>query len=193
MAAPLTLTIYDTLDLNSAPNEWDYKNRTMTNLAIFIASLFVAIPDTLPGQRRKNCDVTHYFDNELDLGGTIDWTDPALESLDEVYEECSEANWDGYDAAPISLEAYFEASKLLRMIPSSYPMPDILPEPDGGIGLEWYKDRAFSFVISVTAKNIITYVGLFGKNNETYGTEYFTFSVPKIVLDSLRRLFPTIE
>jgi len=189
MAAPLTLTIYDTLDLDSAPNEWDYKNRTMTNLAIFIASLFVAIPDTLPGQRWKHSDVTYYFDNKLDLGGTIDWTDPALESLDEVYEECSEANWDGYDAAPISLEAYFEASKLLRIIPNSYPMPDILPEPDGGIGLEWYKDRVFSFVISVSGKNIITYVGLFGKNNETYGTENFPDSVPKVVLNSLKRLF----
>jgi len=189
MAAPLSLTIYDTLDLDSAPNQWGYKNRTMTNLAIFIASLFVAISDTLPGQRRKHCDVTHYFDNELDLKGTIDWTDNALKSLDEVYEECSEANWDGYDAAPISLEAYFEASKLLRIIPSSYPMPDILPEPNGEIGLEWYKDRGFSFVISVHGKNVITYVGLFGNNNETYGTEGFTNSVPKVVLNGLKRLF----
>jgi hypothetical protein len=189
MAEPLTLPVYNTLDLDSAQNEWDYKNRTMTYLANFIASLFLAMPDTLPSQRWKHCDVTHYFDNKLDLGGTIDWTDCALESLDEVYEECSKANWDGYDAAPISLEAYFEASKLLRIIPRSYPMPDILPEPDGEIGLEWYKDREFSFVISVCGKNIITYVGLFGKNNETYGAEDFTDSVPKVVLNGLKRLF----
>jgi len=48
MAEPLTLPVYITLDLDSAQNEWDYKNRTMTNLANFIAGLFLAMPDTLP-------------------------------------------------------------------------------------------------------------------------------------------------
>ena len=192
MAEPLTLPIYN-LDLNSAENEWDYKNRTMTNLANFIARLFLAIPDTLPSQRWEHSNVTYYFDNTLDLGGTIDWTDCALKSLNEVYDECLEANWDGYGASPIFPEAYFEASKLLRIIPASFPMPEILPEPSGEIGLEWYKERDFSFVISVGGKNIITYAGRFGKNNEIYGTEYFKDSVSKIILDGLRRLFSTIE
>ncbi len=68
-------------------------------------------------------------------------------------------------------------------------MPDILPEPDGGIGLEWYKEKGFSFVISVSGKNIITYVGRFGKNNEIYGSEDFTDSVPIVILNGLKRLF----
>jgi len=127
--------------------------------------------------------------DKINLERTIDWTNRALESLDEVYEKCSVANWDGYNAQPISREAFFEASKLLRILPNSFPVPDIGPEPDGGIGLEWYKEKWFSFIVSVNGKNIITYVGRFGKNNHFYGTESYNNSVPEIILNGLKRLF----
>ena len=126
---------------------------------------------------------------KTDLEGTIDWTNYALETLNEVYEECSAANWDGYNAQPISREKYFEASKLIRMLPNSFPVPDILPEPDGGIGLEWYQEKYFSFAVGITGKNMITYVGRFGKNNQTYGTETFIDSVSDVILNGLKRLF----
>lgn len=149
---------------------------------------FIYFEEFISSLREKETDsITDT--TKLNLEGTIDWTDSALKNLDEVYDECSAENWDGYDAQPISREAYFEASKLLRILPNSFPMPDILPEPGGGIGLEWYKNKGFSFVVSVSGKNIITYVGLFGKNNEAYGTEDFTDSVLKVILNSLKRLF----
>jgi len=122
-----------------------------------------------------------------------DWSDLALKVLYEVYQECSEANWNGYDAIPMSQEAYFEARELLRMIPSSYPMPDILPEPNGEIGLEWYKDKDFVFAITVGGKNRITYAGLFGKDNETHGTEFFADSLPKVISENIERIFPSVE
>ncbi len=125
----------------------------------------------------------------LDLKGTIDWTDLALEELEKVYEECSEANWDGYGAMPISRETYFEARKLLTMIPLSFLMPEILAEPDGEIGFEWYKDKDSVFVISVSGNNIITYAGLFGTSNKTHGTECFADELPRIILENIRRLF----
>lgn len=189
MAESLTLPIYTPLDLDRAESEWGYKDRPMEYLAKYIEGLCLAITNTLPSQRWERSNVTYYFDKELDLEGTIDWTNRALEILNEVYEECSEPNWDGYGGAPISLEAYFEAMKLLRIIPNSFPMPDILPEPDGGIGLEWYKDRGFSFGISVCGKDTITYAGRFGKNSETYGTEDFADLVPNVILNGLKRLF----
>jgi len=176
---------------------WEYEP-SYTYLAQFISGLGFVGTNTLPRREEEysglaydlnRIDSSSHFDVELDLVGTIDWTNCALGNLSEVYDECSEANWDGYDAAPISLEAYFEAMKLLRIIPNSFLMPDILPEPDGGIGLEWYKDRGFSFVISVCGKDTITYAGRFGKNSETYGTEDFTDLVPNVILNGLKRLF----
>jgi len=116
-------------------------------------------------------------------------SDLAIEKLEEVYRQCSFDDWDGYDAAAISKETYFEARRLLRLIPSSCPLPDILPEPEGEIGFEWYRGKGFSFVISVGGNNIITYAGQFGENNEIYGSECFRDSMPQIILYSLERLF----
>jgi hypothetical protein len=113
----------------------------------------------------------------------------ALESLIEVYQACLEPNWDGYGARPISEAAYFEAVKILGLLPPSLPMPEIVPEPNGEIAFEWYKGREYTFVISVGGNNIITYAGLFGKGNETHGTEYFIELLPTIIVDNIRRLF----
>ena len=128
----------------------------------------------------------------LNLGGVINWVEMALENLNEVYEECSEEDWDGYEAVPVSYQTFFEASRLLRMFPPSLPMPDILAEPDGSIGLEWYRRRGFSFAISLGGKDTIYYAGIFGKN-ETHGKEEFTDFVPENILENLRRLFPPIS
>lgn len=117
----------------------------------------------------------------------------AFESLTELYGECVLENWDGYGANPITLETYSEATRLLSMISSFVPMPDIVPEPDGGIGLEWYREPNFSFVISVTGENVITYAGLFGTSNETHGKECFGEQLPRIIHSHLSRLYPSID
>lgn len=110
-----------------------------------------------------------------------------LALLDEVYQECSEANWDGYAAQPATEDAYNEAFRLVRLLPSNIPLPEILPEPTGTIGLEWSKGRRLVFVVSVSGDNFITYAGLFGVN-KIHGTEYFGDSLPPIVLEMIQRL-----
>lgn len=114
--------------------------------------------------------------------------DLSLTAIKEVFKDCSEPNWDGYNAIPISYEAYCEAGKLLTLLPLSFPMPEIVPEPTGEIGLEWYKGKQFVFVISVGGNNIITYAGIFGEGNKTHGTEVFTESIPPTILRNIRRL-----
>lgn len=112
----------------------------------------------------------------------------ALSALQEVLRDCSESNWDGSNALPISSEAYCEAEKLLKLLPLSLPMPEIVPEPTGEIGLEWYEGKQFVFVISVGGNNVITYAGIFGEGNKTHGTEVFTESIPPTILRNIRRL-----
>ncbi len=126
--------------------------------------------------------INHWFVPEL-----------ALDELYHLYQEYSVENWDGYGAVPISETAYREAETLVRLLPSFVPAPDILPEPDGGIGLDWDKGANFSFTISVTGNHVLAYAGLFGENNETYGTENFAGNLPKAILDNLKRLFSAAE
>lgn len=113
---------------------------------------------------------------------------PLFNQLYEIYRECSEANWDGYDAIPMSKNTYFEAIKLIELLPSYLPEPEIMPEPTGEIAFEWYKGKQFVFVISVGGKNIITYAGLFGKSSKTHGTEYFADNLPLVIIENIKRL-----
>lgn len=112
----------------------------------------------------------------------------ARESLFEVYEESSEADWDGYGASPVTKDAVDEAWRLIQLLPAFVPVPEILAEPTGEIGLEWYKGSDLAFVVSCSGKNILTYAGIFG-SNKIHGTEYFGGSLPSIIIQNLRRLY----
>lgn len=128
--------------------------------------------------------------NKLRKAETLGRLDEVFQSLDEVFEECTEEGWDGYDARPITEETYFEARRLIESLPltSSIPMPEIIPEPSGEIGMEWSKGNRLVFVASVSGKNEIVYAGLFG-TNKTHGTEYFGESLPSPIIENLKRLY----
>ncbi len=167
-------------------------NRNMTYLAVLSLQTIADKRNTFSTQKETYSDTTNIAGKTvpLDLKGIIDWTNFVLEELEKVYEECLEANWDGYGAMPISRETYSKARKLLRMIPPSLPRPDISAEPDGEITFEWYKEKYSVVVISVGGNNLITYAGLFGKSNKIHGTEYFADELPEIICHCIRRLFP---
>ncbi|AOR68346.1 hypothetical protein BBJ41_12890 [Burkholderia stabilis] len=55
--------------------------------------------------------------------------------LDEY--EALQANWDGYDADPISEDACSAAKSFLVSLPSSFESPDLCPNPSGTISMEW--------------------------------------------------------
>ena len=120
--------------------------------------------DTLSSTVQDRVDTANVIWRKWNLAGMRHWIDSALGRLDKVYNECSEPNWDGYGAEPILHKAYLEAQKLLRMIPPSFPEPEILAEPSGYVGLEWYKERSCVFVVSLGGNNVITYAGLFITN-----------------------------
>jgi hypothetical protein len=132
-----------------------------------------------------------FFDNWM-----VEWRKPAtlgylgevLLSVDELCRECSQEGWDGYDAVPISEEACDEAKKFIKSLPVNFPMPKIVPEPGGEIGLEWTTGRSQVFVASVRGKNEIIYAGLFG-TNKTHGSEYFGGFAPAIVIQNVNRLY----
>lgn len=171
------------------------ENGNSNMVAGFLSLLQVGKRNTCSTQKETYFDTTNVAGKTvqldlIDLKGIIDWTNLALEELEKVYEECSEANWDGYGAMPISRATYSKARKLLRMMPSSLPRSDISAEPDGEITFEWYKEKYFVFVISVGSDNLITYAGLFGESNKIHGTEYFADELPEIIRHCIRRLFP---
>lgn len=114
--------------------------------------------------------------------------DPLI-SLYRLHEQCREENWDGENAQPIPLSAVVEAQKLLTLLPSSIPAPELLPEPTGSIALEWYQRRDHVYVLGVYGKKTLEFAGLLGRGNEIHGRLNFEDSLPPIIQDHLRRFF----
>ena len=110
--------------------------------------------------------------------------------LNKILAECSFQNWDGEGALAISEDVYIEALRFIKNLPTyvDLPLPEINPDNDGELSLEWYRNKRQVFVVSISGKNRITYAGLFG-TNDIHGTEFFGESIPPIVLINLQRLF----
>ncbi|MDA0739195.1 MAG: hypothetical protein O2999_03955 [Nitrospirae bacterium] len=131
------------------------------------------------------------IDKESDrfaLPVTFQKTKDSINSIIDVFRKRCEPNWDGYDAEPVSIEACKEAAKFLQKLPSTIPLPEIIAEPDGDIGLEWHVNNRNLFVIGFAGKEILSYSGLFGKGSKASGTEYFTDSIPHVIIENIRRV-----
>lgn len=125
-----------------------------------------------------------YLDNSITFGQS---KREAVNSLNEISKECSKANWDRYGANAVSNDSVNEARHFVELMPSFFPRPQILPEPSGEIGFEWYKDKRLIFVVSFSGKGSISYAGIFG-SNKVHGTEYFSDCIPEVIYENIRRL-----
>ena len=112
----------------------------------------------------------------------------ALTTLVTASGEASTDDWDGYGAASVKKAAKYEAELFLKMWPTNLPFPEVAVEPDGDIALEWIESRRRMLSISFSGTNRISFAGIFGAN-DMHGTEYFSDSIPKAVLDMARRVF----
>src|SRR6266581_4358638 len=69
----------------------------------------------------------------------------AISSLQALARECGQEGWDGNDAAGIAPFAVHAAESLLRALPPGVPLPELAPEPDGSLSLDWIRSRTRLF------------------------------------------------
>ncbi len=112
-----------------------------------------------------------------------------LNSLDRVFQDCSEENWDGEDATAIPYRAFEDAERLLYVLPSFIPAPDVLPEPIGAVAFEWYRNPRWTYVLSVKGNHSIEFAGLFGAGDEIHGKVNFDGFLPGMIAEHLRIFF----
>jgi hypothetical protein len=70
-------------------------------------------------------------------------SDNVIIKLDDLYNECREPNWDGYNSESISTDYFKDAKLFLMKLIKSIGIDDInkmeiSPAPDGTILYEWY-------------------------------------------------------
>ncbi len=85
-----------------------------------------------------------------------------ISELGQLQDECSIPNWDGEESAPLSESAVRNAEKLIRLLPENLPMPEVSPEPDGSISLDWMPSQRRILSLSVGDDDYIPFAWLRG-------------------------------
>jgi hypothetical protein len=109
----------------------------------------------------------------------------ALSQLTELAAECSEAGWDGEDAAAIDPIAVLSATRFVRGLPYGMPLPEFSPEPDGSISLDWIRSRNRLFSLSVGRSNRLAYAWLDGTDKGHGVARFDGQNVPPRVLKGI--------
>lgn len=109
----------------------------------------------------------------------------SLTELYQVFDECRQANWDGYGAAPVSARAFQLASEFLEALPLGTSAPSIGAEPDGHLTLEWHRSPRRTLSVSVSPDGELHYAALIGTSKH-YGTEPFYGEVPKTIAELIQ-------
>lgn len=112
----------------------------------------------------------------------------AFAALARVARECASPGWDGYDAAPISQGTCDRTRAFLNELPIWMPAPDIVPEADGEIAIEWYVGPHQVFSISIGAAGPLHFAGLFGQEDELHGVKSFDGSIAQELVQHIEKL-----
>jgi len=101
------------------------------------------------------------------------------QELDEMYDECSCDNWDGYGASKLSMSALEEAKIFIARMPIWMSDPELVPEPNGDIGLQWDFGKDKILTISFSGDNTLVYAAILGSlKRKKYGSEIFNQAIP---------------
>ncbi len=77
--------------------------------------------------------------------------------LEEIATECMNEDWDGYGAKPISDDACKALLGFISQIEPSLPVPEVVPESDGDIGLEWHVNNNRWLILSFHSREVVHY------------------------------------
>lgn len=149
----------------------------------------IAVPISYPfydifnvGVSKESEEVDHGVDDVFrDNSTTLGWRYELREEAMDIFCRCSDKDWDGYDAYPITKEALDQALMFIEALPENIIIPDIAPEPSGSLSFEWNlgKDNLFSVTLE---SGKIVYACIYGSNKD-YGEKLFVNKIPGNILN----------
>src|SRR5258706_6876016 len=96
----------------------------------------------------------------------------AISELRAIASNCSKGGWDSDDASAIDPVALLNAEAFVRALPDAIPLPEIAPEPDGAISLDWIQSKTRLLSLSVGSSNRLAYAWLDG-SDRGHAVTYF--------------------
>lgn len=103
-----------------------------------------------------------------------------LAQLDEIYNECSIADWDGDCAVPLKLGARQQTVDFVNLLPSYVLSPEIIPQHNGNIALEWSTGNHAILVVSINGENRLSYAGILGSSKFQGSVDFEDYLPPEI-------------
>ena len=114
----------------------------------------------------------------------------AISALRKMANECADEDWDGYGAGAIDPLSVWNAEDFIRALPDNLPMPEVSPEPDGSVSLDWIRSRNQIFSVSIGANNRLAYAWLDGTER---GHSVFNFDGTNTPQRMLADLSPSLK
>lgn len=112
----------------------------------------------------------------------------AIAAVWAVAGEAAEENWNGEGALPIDPAAAANAIMFIETLPTSAAMPEVSPEPDGAISLDWIESRSRMFSVSIGRNRCLPFAWLDG-TARGYGVVSFDGEdMPDRVLGEIARI-----
>lgn len=161
----------------------------MTTIAADLRSRTL-LPSMSPGSSEAYLEVSKSLDSArnrvLQAASTLQSRSAA--TLARLASECFAEGWDGYAAKPITAATCDRVQAFIDALPSWMAPPDIVPETDGEIAVEWDFGPHQIFSVSIGEKGPVHFAGLFGLNKERHGAEPFQDSVPEDIFSYISQL-----
>lgn len=119
------------------------------------------------------------------ISPTKSWREDLKKKVEILSQECSQKNWDGYDANPVTPVSVACAVRFIDLLPESSSIPEIYVDPGGEFSFDWLEVRGGSFSISVSATHL-NYAGIFGKEH-LHDSAEFKDEIPRPILELIKR------
>lgn len=122
-------------------------------------------------------------DHSIYLG----WRSLLKSQVADIVNSYSTSNWDGEGATAVSVNAASAATALIDALPNNIFLPEVAPDVDGSISLDWNieKNKIMSLVIS---QEKIIYATIVGQK-KFHGEVPFTYELPKEIDEILSNNF----
>jgi hypothetical protein len=106
----------------------------------------------------------------------------------ELVVECGEPNWNGFEAAPIQVEAVKLAEEFIQAWPFAKDLPDCAPEPDGSVSLEWIYANNRRVAVSFNGGRRLAYAWMDGTEKGRGVCNFQGSQIPRAILDVVQQM-----
>ena len=109
------------------------------------------------------------------------------DQLIDAHVEALAPGWDGEGSEAVIPSTLKFAKEFVESLPRKYRTPEIAPEPDGHVNLEWYRGKRRLLSVSVNPDGRLHWAALIG-TEDPRGSCFFFSEAPKTILHLLYRV-----